>query len=72
MTTTINISEELAEELKSRKMYEKESDEEVIWGLLEDTMELSEQAKRNIAISIKEIKQGKVISHEQIKKKLGL
>ena len=48
MATTIQISKELLKKLKERKMYEKESYEEVIWDLLEDTMELSEQTKKNI------------------------
>jgi len=72
MTTTIQISEKLAQELKKRKMYTKETYEEVIWDLIEDTMELSEQTKKDIEIAVKEVKEGKVISHEALKKELGL
>ncbi len=43
MATTIQVSTELAEELKKRKLYEKETYEEVIWDIIEDTLELSEE-----------------------------
>ena len=72
MATTIQISKELLKKLKERKMYEKESYEEVIWDLLEDTMELSEQTKKNIKKAQEDIKQGRVKNLEQVKKELGL
>ena len=72
MVTTIQVSAELLNNLKEQKLYDKESYEEVIWDLLEDRMELSEQTKRNIKQSEKEFKEGKFISHEQLKKELDL
>jgi hypothetical protein len=72
MATTIQVSGELVEKLKSRKMYDKESYEEIIWDLLEDTMDLSEQTKKNIEQSRKEIMGGKTVSLEEIKKKLRI
>ena len=72
MATTIQVSNKLVESLRTRKMYDKESYEDIIWDLLEDTMELSEETKRHIKESRKDIKAGRVYSHEQIKKKLGL
>ncbi len=72
MATTIQISEELQKTLKERKLFEKESYEEVIWDLLEDTMELSEETKKNIAKAEEDYKQGRVKSLNQIKKELGL
>lgn len=69
MATTIQISEELQKVLQQKKMFEKESYEEVIWNLVEDTMELSEETKRNIARAEKEISEGKIISFEEIKRK---
>ncbi|MCD6414127.1 MAG: hypothetical protein J7L23_00675 [Candidatus Diapherotrites archaeon] len=72
MATTIQISEKLREELAARKLYEKESYEEVINDLLEDTMELSEETKREIEQARKEIKEGKVYAMAEIKKELGL
>ena len=72
MATTIQISENLLQTLKKRKMSEKESYEEVIWDLLEDTMELSEQTKKDIGESRKQIKEGKFKSLSQIRKELKL
>lgn len=70
METTIQISKDLLEKLKMMKMHEKESYETVITDLIEDRMEFSEQTKRNITKSEKEIKEGKTISLEEIKKRL--
>ena len=72
MATTIQVSRDLLETLQKRKLYDKESYEEVIRDLLEDSMELSEETKRNIEISRKQIKEGKFYTHEQIKKRHGL
>lgn len=72
MATTIQISEQLLKELKQKKIYEKESYEEIIWNLLEDSMELSEETKKHIEQSRKEIEQGKTTSLAEVKKKLGL
>jgi len=71
MATTIQISEELKKELQKRKMYTKETYEEVIWNLIEDTQELSEETKRNIEISLQQIKEGKYKTLEQVEKELG-
>src|SRR3989344_4612449 len=46
--TTIQVSEELLDELKIRKISDKESYEEIIWDLIDDTMELSDETKREI------------------------
>ena len=59
-------------ELKQRKLYDKESYEELIWDLLEDSMELSEETKRHIKDAEKEIKEGKTVPLSQVKKNLGL
>ena len=72
MATTIQISDNLLKELKQRKIYDKESYEELIWDLLEDNMELSEETKKHIEQSRKEIEQGKTTSLSEVKKKLGL
>ncbi len=72
MATTIQISEKLQKELSRRRLYQKETYEEVIWELLEDTMELSEETKRDIKQAEKEIAEGKTYTHEQVKKELGI
>ena len=71
MATTIQISEKLQNELNKRKLSERETYEEVIWDLLEDTMELSEETKKEIELARKEIKEGKFIPLSEAKKELG-
>ena len=72
MATTIQISEKLQDMLRKRKLYDGESYEDVILDMLEDSMELSEETKKNIMQSEKEIKEGKIKTLEQIRKELGL
>lgn len=72
MVTTIQVSEQLADTLKMRRQYDKESYEEVIWNLVEDTLEISEETKREIKQARADIKAGKFYTHEQVKKKLAM
>ena len=58
------------ERLKMMKMSEKESYENIIWDLLEDRMEFSDETLLNIENSKAEIKTGKTLSLEEIKKKM--
>ena len=71
MATTIQISEDLLNTLKAKKMHDKESYEDIIWCLLEDSMEFSEETKKNIAEAEADIKAGRVISFGEFKKKHG-
>ena len=72
MATTIQVSQQLLEKLKKRKIYDKESYEDLIWDLLEDTMTLNEETKKEIEISRKQAKEGKVHTFESIKKEIGI
>jgi len=72
MATTIQISKDLLQELKKRKKFEKESYEDLIWDLLEDTMELSDETKKAIKESERDIKEGRILSLEEVKKKHGI
>ena len=72
MATTISISQELLSKLKERKLYDKESYEEVIWDALEDSMELSAETKKRIELAEKDIQEGRVYSLEEVKKELSL
>ena len=72
MDTTIQISNELLERLRSMKMNNKESYENIIWDLIEDRLEFSEATKKNIEKSQKEINEGKIISLENLKRKAGV
>ena len=70
--TTIQVSNVLHNELIKRKLFDRETYEEVIWDLIEDTRELNDQTKRDIEKARDEIKAGKVHSLAQVKKELGL
>lgn len=72
MATTIQVSNELLDKLKTMKMYDKESYEEIIWDLLEDRMELSEQTKKTIEKSLADFKAGRTVSFEEVKRKMKL
>ena len=72
MTTTIQISEALQNELIKRKLFDRETYEEVIWDIIEDTMELNEQTKKEIAEARKEFKEGKFYTLQEIKKEVGV
>ena len=62
MTTTIQISEELQSKLAKRKIFDRETYEEIIWDLLEDTID---EARKEVA-------KGKVYTLDQVKKEAGL
>ena len=66
---TIQISQDLQQELNKRKLFDKETYEELIWNVIEDTKELSEQTKKDIIKARKEIAEGKFITLSDLKKK---
>ena len=72
MATTIQVSDDLQKELSKRKLFIRETYEEVIWNLIEDTMELNEQTKKEIEEARKEIKEGKFVTLDEAKKRLGI
>ena len=72
MDTTIQVSNELLERLKKRKMNSRETYEDLIWDLLEDTMELSEQTKKDIEEARKQYAKGEFYTHEEVKKRLKI
>lgn len=69
-STTIQLSGSLLNELKARKLSERETYEDVIYDLLEDTMELSEETKADIERARSEIKAGKYYTLDEMKSKL--
>ncbi len=71
-STTIQISSDLKKELNKMKLFSRETYEEVIWSIIEDTKELSEQTKKDIEISRKEIAEGKFVTLAELKKKYGV
>ena len=72
MVTTIQISADLQKELTNRKLSDKETYEEVIWDLIEDSQELNEETKKDLAEARAEIKAGRFHTFSQIMKELEL
>jgi predicted transcriptional regulator len=71
MTTTIQVSDSVKKHLESFRLFERETYNDIIERLIEDSMELNEQTKKDIETARKEIKSGKVTKHEDLKKELG-
>ena len=72
MATTIQISSNLQNVLSKRKLAERETYEEVIWDLIEDTLEINEQTKKELEEARQEIRKGRFHTLEQVKKRAGL
>ncbi len=70
METTIQISRQLLNKLAKMKMHKKESYENIIWDLIEDRLEFSETTRKHLEASEAEIKAGKTVSLDKIKKKI--
>ncbi|MEK6918319.1 MAG: antitoxin VapB family protein [Nanoarchaeota archaeon] len=72
METTIRISESVKKHLDKMKIYERESYNDVIEVLLEDHKEVNEKTKKELEEARKHVKEGKVVSHEEVMKRYGL
>ncbi len=72
MATTIQISEELQKELNKRKLSERETYEEVIWDIIEDTMELSDEAKKLLDQAVKDVEDGRVYTLSEVERELDV
>jgi len=70
MATTIQISDELKNELSNKKLYHKETYEEVIWAILQDIKDLDEQTQMEIEAARGEIKGGKFYTLSSARSKL--
>ena len=72
MATTIQVSNELKQELKSRKFSDSETYEDIIWDLIEDSLELSKETLLAIEEAKEDYRNKRTISHEELKRELGL
>ncbi|MCK4443169.1 MAG: hypothetical protein KAW09_01400 [Thermoplasmata archaeon] len=72
MPTSIQVSEDLQKELVKRKFHDKETYEEVIWDMIEDSQEVNDQTKKELAQARAEIEAGKFRTMAEVKKELGL
>ena len=78
-TSTIVLSKKMKHELAGFKQYDRETYEDVIGRLVyiakekdESKMELSEETQKKIEIGRKDIREGRVYTTEQLRKKLGI
>ena len=69
MPTTIQISDNIKSALDKMKMIERETYNEVIVRMIEDDIELSEKTKKELE---ERRKSKDFVSHEEVKKRIGL
>ncbi|MEW5954933.1 MAG: hypothetical protein AB1626_00145 [Candidatus Micrarchaeota archaeon] len=72
MYTTIQLSDGLRSMLQARKMSAKESYEEVIRDLLEDSSALSDETKKELTEARAEVAAGRFKTLSQVKKRLEI
>jgi len=71
MATTIQIKEDIKVVLNQMKIFDRETYNDVLERLIEDIQELNETTKKEIEFALKEIENGKYITHEDLGKELG-
>jgi len=69
-TTTIQISNEVKTFLDRMKIFERETYNETIMNMIEDNMPVNEKTAKEL--DLRKLKKEKTISHEEVKKRLGL
>ena len=72
MPTTIQVKDHTKQVLDKMKLYNRETYNDVIERMIEDDLELNEKTKKEIEEARKQVRAGKVVSHEEVKKRLGL
>lgn len=72
LMSTIRVSDALKEALAQRKISARETYEEVIWELLEDHAELTEQTTRDLERAEEDVAAGRVCSLSALKDKYHL
>ena len=70
--STIQIREETKKTLQAMKLHPRETYEEVIERMIEDLSEINEETIREVEKARREIESSKFVTHEQLKKDLGL
>lgn len=72
MATSIQVSVNLLNELRQRKLSPRETYEDVIMDLVEDSMQLNAETRRDIEKARSEIKAGRFYKLEDVRKELRL
>ena len=70
--TTIQISADTKAKLDKMKISSRDTYNDVIENLIEDSMTLSDETKKEIEESMDEYKHGKVFTLAEVKKDLGM
>ncbi len=70
--TTIQLSTETKAKLDKMRVSKRDTYNDIIENLIEDSMELSEEAKKDIEEAMEDYKQGRVYSMDEVKKDLGI
>lgn len=71
MVTTIQIDEDIKVSLNKMKIFKRETYNDVLERLVEDVQELNEETKIEIESALKEIENGKFITHEKLAQEMG-
>jgi predicted transcriptional regulator len=71
MVTTIQIDEDIKAVLNQMKIFDRETYNDVLERLIEDVHELNDTTKKEIESALKEIENGKYITHEDLAEELG-
>ena len=72
MPTTIQISDDVKQTLDKMKLFERDTYNEILERMIEEDLELNEKTKKEIEDAKKRVKSGKFLTHDQVKKSLGL
>ncbi|MHA1673041.1 MAG: DUF7557 family protein [Promethearchaeota archaeon] len=70
--TTIQIKKNTKFKLDSLKLSKRDTYNDIIENLIEDSLELSEETMKDIREAIEEHKKGQSISLDEVKQQLGL
>ncbi len=71
MPTTVQITDEMKAALDRMKIFKRETYNDVLERLIEDLKELNDETKKEIDTALKQIEEGKYVTHEALKKEMG-
>ncbi len=71
MPTTIQVTEEVKAALDRMKIFSRETYNDILERILEDLQELNEETKKEIDAALKEIEEGRYVTHEALKREMG-
>ncbi len=71
MPTTIQIREDVKTTLDRMKIFKRETYNDVLERLIEDLKGLNDETRREIDAALNDIKEGKYVTHEALKKEMG-